>query len=241
MSRKLLLGTLMGFLIGAMSSGRAQLADTIWEGNVILSGLTLQKVQAGVLQSGPNLSNASLTLPVEIWFWNNSNCGVVFRRDKWGLNPEEFAYMSDVDLEGNLLAYEVPWYRQGPKYVGGGSRSPSYVNSTGHINATDSYTYNASKKTGTFTQRLAYVVANSTFNAGTVMSITGNFRLANANTLVPQKVVFSLTPSLVGSNSYRTSGRLTLRTSNFIKTNRQPSSEKDVQPGFDDYYYSKAD
>ena len=71
MSRKLLFGTLMGFLIGAMSSGRAQLADTIWEGNVILSGLTLQKVQAGVLQSGPNLSNASLTLPVEIWFWNN--------------------------------------------------------------------------------------------------------------------------------------------------------------------------
>ena len=152
MSRKLLLGTLMGFLIGAMSSGRAQLADTIWEGNVILSGLTLQKVQAGVLQSGPNLSNASLTLPVEIWFWNNSNCGVVFRRDKWGLNPEEFAYMSDVDLDGNPLPEWVAWYKKGPKYVGGGSLSPMSSNSNGRETTTDLYTYNSSKRTGTFLQ-----------------------------------------------------------------------------------------
>ena len=239
MSRKLLFGTLMGFLIGAMSSGRAQLADTIWEGNVILSGLTLQKVQGGVLQSGPNLSNASLTLPVEIWFWDDSNCGVVFRRDKWGLNPEEFAYMSDGDLDGNPLPEWVAWYKKGPKYVGGGSLSPMSSNSNGRETTTDLYTYNASKRTGTFLQQTIYNTPNDTFNAGALMKIAGGFRLSNLNTLVPQKIVFSLTPNPIGSNSYRTSGKVAVRAGSFTKTLRIPSIEKNAQPGFRSYYYTK--
>ena len=239
MSRKLLFGTLMGFLIGAMSSGRAQLADTIWEGNVILSGLTLKKVQGGVAQSGPNLSNASVALAVEIWFWDNSNCGVVFRRDKWGLNPEEFAYMSDVDLDGNPLPAPVFWYKQGPKFVGGGSLSPMSSNSNGRETTTDLYTYNASRKSGTFLQQTIYNAANGTFNAGAMMKITGNFRLSNPNTLVPQNVIFSLTPNPVGRNSYQTSGRVAVRVGNFTKTLRIPSIEKNAQPGFRSYYYTK--
>ena len=214
----------MGFLIGAMSSGRAQLADTIWEGNVILSGLTLKKVQGGVAQSGPNLSNASVALAVEIWFWDNSNCGVVFRRDKWGLNPEEFAYMSDVDLDGNPLPAPVFWYKQGPKFVGGGRLSPMSSNSNGRETTTDLYIYNA---------------ANGTFNAGAMMKITGNFRLSNPNTLVPQNVIFSLTPNPVGRNSYQTSGKVSVRAGNFTKTLRIPSLEKNAQPGFRSYYYTK--
>ena len=156
MSRILLSG-ICGLFFALSADGFSQsLSNTIWEGNVTFSGFTMQKVEGGVVQSGPNLANATVTLPVEIWFWNDSNCGVVFRRDKWGLNPEEFAYMSNVDLEGNMLPYDVPWYRQGPKYVGGGSLSPISNNSNGYETTTDRYTYNASKKSGTISQRTAY-------------------------------------------------------------------------------------
>ena len=230
----------LALFLGTLPPAQAQLADTIWEGNVTLSGFTLQKVEGGVVQSGPNLANASVTLPVEIWFWNNSNCGVVFRRDKWGLNPEEFAYMSNVDLEGNMLPYEVPWYRQGPKYVGGGSLSPISNNSNGYETTTDRYTYNASKKTGTISQRTVYNQGNSTFQPGAVMSITGNFRLSNPNTLVPQNIVFSLTPNPIGRNSYRTGGKLTIRAGNFTKSAlRKPSTAQNDEPGFRSYYYTK--
>jgi len=233
-----LAATLMG-LFPLLASGQSlSLSNTIWEGNVTLSGITLQKVVGGVVQPGPNLANASVTLPVEIWFWNNSNCGVVFRRDKWGLNPEEYAWQeTEIDGFGNVTNW-LSIYKQGPKYVGGGSRSPQ-SNSNGDESTTDGYTYDARKKTGTFSHRVLYVGANSTYNVGTVMSITGNFRLANTNTLVPQKVVFSLTPSLVGSNSYKTSGKMTIRAGNFVRTVRQPSVETDAEPGFSSYYYSK--
>ncbi|NDB96189.1 MAG: hypothetical protein EBZ78_08535 [Verrucomicrobia bacterium] len=239
MSRQLLLGTVMAFLLVALSSVRAQMADTIWEGNVTLSGLTLQKVQGGEAQSGPNLSNASVTLPLEIWFWNDSNCGVVFRRDKWGLNPEEFAYMSDVDLDGNPLPEWVAWYKKGPKYVGGGSLSPITYNSNGYETTTDRYTYNASKKTGTFLQKTIYNYPNETHASGAMLDISGGFRLSNPGTLVPQKIVLSLRPNPFGPNSYRTSGRVTVRAGNFTKTARKPSIEKNVQPGFRSYYYIK--
>jgi hypothetical protein len=215
------------------------LSNTIWEGNVTLSGITLQKVQGGVVQPGPNLANASVTLPVEIWFWNNSNCGVVFRRDKWGLNPEEFSYVeTEYDGFGNATNW-LSIYRQGPKYVGGGSLSPTSSNSNGYESTTDRYTYNPSKKTGTFSQSTIYNRGNGSFSAGAVMTITGNFRLSNSNTLVPQNIVLSLTPNPVGRNSYRTSGRLTIRAGNFVRTVRQPSVETDAEPGFSSYYYSK--
>ena len=222
-----------------LPGAHAQLADTIWEGNVTLSGLTLQKVQSGVVQSGPNLANATVTVPLEIWFWNNSNCGVVFRRDKWGMNPEEFSY---VEIEYDLFGNETNWisiYRQGPKYVGGGSLSPISSNSNGYESTTDRYTYNPSRRTGTFLQETLYNQNNGTFNAGALMKITGNFRLASSNTLVPQNIVLSLSPNPIGSNSYRTSGKLVIRATPFNKTTRKPSIEKDVELGFLSYYYPK--
>lgn len=221
------------------SSARAQLADTIWEGSVTISGFSLAKVQGGVVQAGPNVANASVTLPVEMWFWNNSNCGVVFRRDKWGLNPEEFAYNSNVDLEGNPLPEYFDWYEQGPKYLGGGSLSPISNNSNGYETTTDSYSYNAARRSGSFSQRTLYNYPSQTHAAGAVLSIRGNFRLSNPNTLVPQNLVLSLTPNPFGPNSYRIGGRLTLRAGNFSKTTRKPSVEKDAEPGFRTFYFAK--
>jgi len=216
-----------------------QLADTIWEGMVTISGFGLSKVQGGVAQLGPNVANASVTLPVEMWFWNNSNCGVVFRRDKWGLNPEEFDY---VEVQYDEFGNETNWvsmYRRGPKYVGGGRLSPISNNSNGYETTTDNYIYNASKKSGSFSQSTFYHYPNQTHAAGAVLSIRGNFRLSNPNTLVPQNLVLSLTPNPFGPNSYRISGRLALRAGNFNKTIRKPSEEKDAEPGFTSYYYAK--
>lgn len=215
------------------------LSNTIWEGNVTLSGITLQKVQGGVVQPGPNLANASVTLPVEIWFWNNSNCGVVFRRDKWGLNPEEFAWREWMDGEGNPIDPPKDIYRQGAKYVGGGSLSPIDYNSNGYETTTDNYTFDALKRTGTFSQRTLYNYPSQTHVAGAVLSIGGKFQLSNTNRLVSKNLVFSLTPNPFGPNSYRISGNYTLRASNFSKTTRQPSVEKDAKPGFRTWYYAK--
>jgi len=217
----------------------AQLADTIWEGNVTISGFSLAKVQGGVVQAGPNVGNASVTLPVEMWFWNNSNCGVVFRRDKWGLNPEEFDY---VEIQYDEFGNETNWvsmYRQGPKYIGGGSLSPISNNSNGYETTTDSYSYNGARRSGSFSQRTLYNYPNQTHAAGAVLSIRGNFRLSNPNTLVPQNLVLSLTPNPFGPNSYRISGKYTLRAGNFSKTTRKPSEEKDAEPGFRAFYYAK--
>lgn len=216
-----------------------QFADTIWEGMVTISGFGLSKVQGGVAQPGPNVANASVTLPVEMWFWNNSNCGVVFRRDKWGLNPEEFSYINEWDADGNPLNPPEFIYKQGPRYVGGGRLSPISNNSNGYETTTDNYIYNASKKSGSFSQSTLYHYSNQTHAAGAVLSIRGNFRLSNPNTLVPQNLVLSLTPNPFGSNSYRISGKYTLRAGNFSKTTRKPSEEKDAEPGFTSYYYAK--
>lgn len=236
-SVRLALGVTL-FSLGAPVRAQ-QLADTIWEGMVTISGFGLSKVQGGVAQPGPNVANASVTLPVEMWFWNNSNCGVVFRRDKWGLNPEEFAYMSDVDLDGNPIDPPEYIYKQGAKYVGGGSLSPISNNSNGYETTTDNYIYNASKKSGSFSQSTLYHYPNQTHAAGAVLSIRGNFRLSNPNTLVPQNLVLSLTPNPFGPNSYRISGKYTLRAGNFSKTIRKPSVEKDAEPGFRTWYYAK--
>jgi hypothetical protein len=221
------------------SSARAQLADTIWEGNVTISGFSLTKVQGGVVQAGPNVANASVTLPVEMWFWNNSNCGVVFRRDKWGLNPEEFAWTEWMDEQGNPIDPPEFIYKQGPKYVGGGSLSPIAYNSNGYETTTDSYTYNASKKSGSFSQRTLYNHLTQTHANGATLSIAGKFHLSNPNTLVSQNLVLSLTPNPFGPNSYRIGGSLKLRAGNFSKTTRKPSVEKDAEPGFRSFYYAK--
>lgn len=239
MCRFLWTGLSLGLWLGLQAPVQAQLADTIWEGNVTISGFSLAKVQGGVVQAGPNVANASVTLPVEMWFWNNSNCGVVFRRDKWGLNPEEFAYQQWMDDQGNPIDPPEFIYKQGPKYLGGGSLSPISNNSNGYETTTDNYSYNAARRSGNFSQRTLYNYPSQTHAAGAVLSIRGNFRLSNPNTLVPQNLVLSLTPNPFGPNSYRIGGRLTLRAGNFSKTTRKPSTEKDAEPGFRALYYAK--
>ena len=67
----------------SISAGYSQLADTIWEAEVQIDRLSLQAVKEGVLQPGPNLKNGTVKLPIEIWFWNDSDCGIVFPTEKW--------------------------------------------------------------------------------------------------------------------------------------------------------------
>ena len=209
---------------------RAQLSDTIWEGTVTLSGLSLQKVAGGLLQPGPNLANASVTLPVEIWFWNNSNWGVVFRRDKWGLNPRKPFY-----VEFLQVGEEQVYFSQERQYEGGGSQAPVYEPSRETI--TDLYTYNPSRRSGTFSQRILYLVGGSTRDAGATLSLSGRFSL-RGNTITAQNIIFAIAPNPWGRESYRTSGRLRIVASPFTKTNRKPSVEKEPtpeSPGFFDY------
>lgn len=221
------IGLAVGALLCVSPRASAQLADTIWEGNVTLSGLSLQKVTGGALQPGPNLSNASVTLPIEIWFWNNSNWGVVFRRDKWGLNPPKPFYVDFIQA-GETEVY----FTQERQYEGGGSRSPVYQ--PGRETITDVYTYNPARRSGTFSQRILYLVSGSTRDAGASLNLSGRFSL-RGNTITAQNIVFSIAPNPWGRDSYRSSGRLRVVANPFSKTSRKPSVEKEATPGFFDY------
>ena len=165
---------------------------------------------------------------MEIWFWNNSNWGVVFRRDKWGLNPKKPFY-----IEVTPSGEEAVYYSQGRKYEGGGSQSPVYHSSRETI--TDIYTYNPARKTGTFSQRTLFLIANSTHDAGASLNLSGRFSVRN-NMLTVQNIVFSMAPNPFGKDSYQTAGRFRVAGGPFTKTIRQPSKEKDVQAGFSDYF-----
>lgn len=72
-------------LFGLFSQpSRAQLADTIWEGTQWISSINLVSLKPDGANSFPSLLGARINLPLEIWFWDNTNFGIVFRNDRWG-------------------------------------------------------------------------------------------------------------------------------------------------------------
>ena len=70
--------------VAATFSGRAQLADTIWEGTQWISSINMVSLKPDGSANFPSLLGARINLPLEIWFWDNENFGLVFRNDRWG-------------------------------------------------------------------------------------------------------------------------------------------------------------
>ncbi|NBU71309.1 MAG: hypothetical protein EBS53_07660 [Bacteroidetes bacterium] len=66
----------------------AQLADTIWAGDLPISSISFQQIEEGVLKY-PAVSGGKMTVPVEIWFWDNGEVWLMFDNEKWGLTDRE--------------------------------------------------------------------------------------------------------------------------------------------------------
>jgi len=214
----------------------AQLADTIWEAEVEIQNLNLQAVREGIPAQGPNLKNGSITLPMEIWFWNGTQCGLVFPTEKWGMREYWHYEWNWTDWEGNPVQ-EFYTY-MGPKYWGGGSLAPSYENEQDQVQVASTYTYDASKKTGTLLQQTLYLLETSTRDLGSYWQISGSFSISGSK-LTVKRATFTLVPNPSGINSYKVLSAPRLKTgTTFVKTSRKPSTEKDVQASFK--YFSES-
>ena len=94
------------FLAGT-GSARAQLADTIWEGTQWISSINLVSLKPGGIQDFPSLLGARFNLPLEIWFWNNSQFGVVFRNDRWGFDGRRKGEYSGYGETNKIFTYRL--------------------------------------------------------------------------------------------------------------------------------------
>lgn len=212
----------------SISAGYAQLADTIWEAEVQINGLSLQAVKDDVLQPGPNLKNSTVILPIEIWFWDDVACGIVYPTEKWNSRT---IYEYSNGSPGDPSYFYYNYYTA--KYQGGGSEAPSDVNEDGREQATSTFTYNASKKTGTFLHRTLSLVDSSTRKMGSYWRVSAAFKI-NGNRLTVTSASFAVAPNPMGSNGYKFLTPLpTLRKNTvFTKTSRRPSEEKNVKAAF---------
>jgi hypothetical protein len=212
----------------SISAGHAQLADTIWEAEVQIDRLSLQAVKDGVLQSGPNLKNGTVKLPIEIWFWNNVDCGIVFPNEKWNDRTiDEYSYGSP----GDPMYYYYNYYS--PKYEGGGRLAPSDENEQGKVEATSTFTYSAAKKSGTFLNKTLFLEETSNHRIGSYWLVKGAFKI-NGNKLTVTTATFALVPNPLGSGAYKFLAPLPALRKNsvFTKTSRSPSEEKNVKAAF---------
>lgn len=209
------------------SQAFCQLANTIWEAEVEIQGLNLQAVREGNSVQGPNLKNGSIILPMEIWFWNGSQCGLVFPTEKWGFRDSyEYSYGSPDD------PYYYYYRYLGPKYWGGGSLAPSFENEEGKVQVTSTYTYNPIRKSGTLLQKNLYLLETSTRTTGSYWQINGTFAVSG-NRLTVRNASFTLQPNPSGLNSYRVLSAPRLKAgTTFLKTIREPSREKNEQASF---------
>ena len=225
----------LGFL--SVSAGYAQLADTIWEAEVQINGLSLQAVKDDVLQSGPNIKNSTVILPIEIWFWDDVACGIVYPTEKWNSRT---IYEYSNGSPGDPSYFYYNYYTA--KYQGGGSEAPSDVNEDGREQATSTFTYNAARKTGTFLHRTLSLVDSSTRKMGSYWRVNAAFRI-NGNRLTVTSASFVVAPNPMGSNGFRFLTPLPTLQKNavFTKTNRRPSVERNVKAAFKDVWESSYD
>jgi len=212
----------------SISAGHAQLADTIWEAEVQINGLSLQAVKDGVVQSGPNLKNGTIKLPIEIWFWNDVDCGIVFPNEKWNRRTiDEYSYGSP----GDPSYYYYNYYS--PKYEGGGRLAPSEENEMGRVEVTSTFTYNTAKKSGTFLHKTLFLDETSNHRISSYWRVNGAFKI-NGNKLTVTTATFALVPNPLGSGAYKFLAPLPAlgKNSVFTKTSRRPSEEKNVKAAF---------
>jgi len=222
----------LGFL--SVSAGYAQLADTIWEAEVQINGLSLQAVKDSILQPGPNLKNSTVILPIEIWFWDDVHCGIVYPTEKWNQRQVyEYSYGSP----GDPYYYFSNYYSA--KYEGGGSEAPSEENESSRVETTSTFTYNTAKKAGTLYQQTLTLVETSVRYRGSYWRVNAAFKI-NGNKLTVTSATFALGPNPLGSNAFQFLTPLpTLRKSTvFTKTSRRPSVERNQKAAFKSVYES---
>jgi len=139
---------ILGLFLGIIPPAQAQLADTIWEGNLTISNLTFQQIEEGVLKY-PALQGGKISVPVEIWFWNTGQAWLMFNNERWGLR----------EREKNQI-----WLPQYP-----GSSRWEY---------TSSYSYNAGTKKGSLQGRSTRLVNSAWHYAGYFLAWSGSFSLS---------------------------------------------------------------
>jgi hypothetical protein len=225
----------------SISAGYAQLANTIWEAEVPINGLSLQAIKEDVLQKGPNIKNATVMMPIEIWFWDDVTCGIVFPNEKWNQRvvwEDSWSSGSPGD----------PWYQTywsrfySAKYQGGGSLAPSNANESGKETAESYFDYNSSKKTGTLMHKVIYNTETSSHRIGSYWQIRALFAISGTR-LTVKSATFALLPNPLGGNGFKFLSPLPSikKDSVFLKTARKPSIEKNVKAAFDSVYETSWD
>ena len=212
----------------SISAGYSQLADTIWEAEVQINGLSLQAVKNGVIQSGPNLKKATIKLPIEIWFWDETHCGIVFPTEKWNRRRMEEWSWGDPGDPGYAYSRYIT-----PKYQGGGSEAPSSENELGEEITESLYTYNPTKKSGTFSQKTIFKKTATSHRIGAYWRLNAAFKI-NGNKLVVSSAYIVFAPNPLGPDAYSFLAPLPTLAKNtvFLKTSRQPNIEKDLEASF---------
>ena len=212
----------------SISAGYSQLADTIWEAEVQIDRLSLQAVKEGVLQPGPNKKNGTVKLPIEIWFWNDSDCGIVFPTEKWN-RRNIYSYEYGTPETDDYYYYnDYP-----PKYEGGGSKAPSYENENGLVQTTSTYTYKPAQKTGTLLHKTLTIAEDLASSKNAYWLVYAAFKI-NVSKLTVTTASFAVAPNPMGSNLYKFLSPFPALQKNtvFTKTIRRPSEEKNVKAAF---------
>ena len=221
----------------SISAGYSQLADTIWEAEVQIDRLSLQAVKEGVLQPGPNLKNGTVKLPIEIWFWNDSDCGIVFPTEKWN-RRNIYSYEYGTPETDDYYYYN--YYP--PKYEGGGSKAPSYENESGQVQTTSTYTYKSARKTGTLLHKTLTIAEDLASSKNAYWLVYAAFKI-NVSKLTVTTASFAVAPNPMGSNLYKFLSPFPALQKNtvFTKTIRRPSEEENVKAAFQSVYESSWD
>lgn len=152
---------ILGLFLGIIPPAQAQLADTIWEGTQVISGINLQGMRDRLLMDYPVLRGGRTAFPLEIWFWDETHFGMVFRNDRF-----------DPGRDSRKGEYEGWDYN---------NNEPDYSRS---------YTYTFQSGKGSFLARNLRI-ADSPWGwgyAGQMSQYSGRF-LVKGNKLTTQKVV----------------------------------------------------
>jgi len=181
---------------------QAQLADTIWEGSVTVSGASLQPCIGGVPKPDLTFFGLKFQLPYEVWFLDNSNLLVVGRRDKMGGDPAGNKY--------SLLFGVFPGEENGGSHLAEGVYLPGRT--------TGSFTFRCSRTRLEPPSRPTYQYQ------GARTAINGSFRISgNKMTLV--RPIFSFSPNPQGATKPKILGAPEFAFTQLSKTARKPSEE----------------
>jgi hypothetical protein len=136
------------------------LADTIWKGDLSISKMNPQQIEEGVLKY-PLLQGGKITLPVQLWFWDDGFAWLMFNNERWGLTDR---------------AKNQVWLPRGP----GSSR----------WDHTSTYSVSKSGKKGSIRGRSTQLVDSSWSYRGYFLAWSASFSVAG-NRMSLSKLVLS--------------------------------------------------